>query len=68
MKYAIMIEQGEENLSAYVPDIPGCVATGKTTEELQNNIRDAIRLHIEAMKEEGLPVPQPSTHCAYVEA
>ncbi|NNM99499.1 MAG: type II toxin-antitoxin system HicB family antitoxin [Candidatus Eremiobacteraeota bacterium] len=60
MKYPVIIERGERNFSAYAPDLPGCVATGATLEETQRNIRDAIELHIEGMREDGLPVPAVS--------
>lgn len=65
-KYAIVIERGENNLSAYVPDLPGCITTGKTVEEVERNIREAIELHLEGMIEDGQPVPEPSTAVAYV--
>ena len=68
MRYAIVIEKGEGNYAAYVPDLPGCVSTGETLEEVERNIREAIRLHVEGLKEDGLPVPQPSAVCEYVEA
>lgn len=61
MKYAIVFEKGEHNYAAYVPDLPGCVSTGKTREEVAANIREAIEFHIEGLKETGQPVPVPST-------
>lgn len=67
MKYAVIIEKGPNNYSAYVPDLPGCVSTGKTLEEVERNIREAIALHREGLREEGEPIPEPSTHCQYVE-
>jgi len=67
MRYAIVIEKADGNYSAYVPDLPGCVATGSTAEEAQRQIRDAIRFHIDGMSEEGLPIPQPSSICEYVD-
>ena len=67
MKYAVIIEKGPNNYSAYVPDLPGCVSTGKTLEEVERNIREAIALHLEGLREEGEPIPEPSTHCQYVE-
>jgi predicted RNase H-like HicB family nuclease len=67
-KYAVVIERGRDNLSAYVPDLPGCVTTGKTVEEIQQNIREAIELHLEGMLEDGEPIPEPSTAVAYVES
>jgi predicted RNase H-like HicB family nuclease len=66
-KYAVVIEQGPENLSAYVPDLPGCVTTGNTVEEVERNIREAIELHLEGMLEDGEAIPEPSTAVAYVE-
>ncbi len=67
MKYAIVIEQANSNYSAYVPDLPGCVATGATIEEVENEIREAIEFHIEGMKEDGESVPVPSSSVEYVE-
>ena len=61
MKYAIIIEKGRNNFSAYVPDLPGCVSTGKTIEETKKNIHDAIEFHIEGLKEDGENVPQPNS-------
>ena len=68
MRYAVVIEKAEENYSAYVPDLPGCVATGATVEDAEREIRDAIRFHIDGLKEDGLPVPQPTSSVEYVEA
>jgi len=67
MRYAIVIEQADGNYSAYVPDLPGCVATGASVPEVEREIRDAIRFHIEALKEDGLPVPQPTSIADCVE-
>jgi predicted RNase H-like HicB family nuclease len=67
MKYAIVIEKADSNYSAYVPDLPGCVATGATTEEAEKEIREAIEFHIEGMKEEGEEIPVPSSSVDYVE-
>ena len=67
MRYAIVIEKGDSNWSAYVPDLPGCVATGDTLEETEGEIREAIEFHIEGMREDGLPVPEPTTLVTYVE-
>ena len=66
-KYAVVIEKGPANLSAYVPDLPGCITTGKTLEEIERNIREAIELHLEGLREDGQPVPEPSTAVQYVE-
>jgi len=68
MKYAVIIEQGPNNYSAYVPDLPGCVSTVKTLTEVERNIKEAMELHLEGLREEGEPVPEPSTHCEYVDA
>ena len=68
MRYAMIIETGEHNYSAYLPDLPGCVATGKTIEEVRQRMREAIELHLEGMREDGLPIPQPTSLADYVEA
>jgi predicted RNase H-like HicB family nuclease len=68
MRYAVVIERAEGNYSAYVPDLPGCVATGESVEAVERELRDAIRFHIEGLKEDGLPVPQPTSSVDYVEA
>ncbi|MFH1738670.1 MAG: type II toxin-antitoxin system HicB family antitoxin [bacterium] len=68
MKYAVVIEKAENNYGAYVPDLPGCVAVGDTLEEVQNEIREAIRFHIDGMREDGEMIPEPSALCEYVEA
>ncbi len=67
MRYAIVIEKADGNYSAYVPDLPGCAATGQTVEETEQNLREAILFHIEGLREDGLPVPEPSTRCEYLE-
>jgi predicted RNase H-like HicB family nuclease len=66
-RFLIIIEQGNRNYSAYVPDLPGCIATGKTVEEVEANMRGAIEMHIEGMIEEGLPIPAPSLTAEYLE-
>lgn len=68
MKYAVIYEQAPRNWAAYVPDLPGCVATGETPAEVKRLIRDGIRLHIEAMREAGEPVPDPTTAVGSVDA
>jgi predicted RNase H-like HicB family nuclease len=68
MRFAIVIEKAEGNYSAYVPDLPGCVATAATVEEVEREIRDAIRFHIDGLRQDGLPVPQPTSIADYVEA
>lgn len=67
MRYAIVIEKADGNLSAYVPDLPGCVATGATLEEVEGQIREAIEFHIDGLREDGEPVPPPSSRVEYVE-
>ena len=67
MRYAVVIEQAEGNYSAYVPDLPGCVATGATVTEVEAEIRQAIAFHIDGMREDGLPVPSPSCQVEYVD-
>jgi predicted RNase H-like HicB family nuclease len=68
MRYAIVIEKANANYSAYVPDLPGCVATAATVAEIEVEIREAIRFHIEGLKEDGLAVPAPTSIAEYVEA
>ncbi len=68
MRYAVVIEKADGNSSAYVPDLPGCIATGETVAETEADIREAIRFHIEGLQADGLPVPQPTTLAEYVEA
>ena len=67
MRYAIVIEKATGNYSGYVPDLPGCVATGPTVEAVEQEIREAIRFHIERLIEDGEPVPEPTTVAEYVE-
>ena len=67
MKYAVVIEKATANYSAYVPDLPGCVATGATIEEVESEIREAIAFHIEGMLEDGLAIPEPTSKVEYVE-
>ncbi len=68
MRYAVVIERAERNYSAYVPDLPGCIAPGETVKEVEREIREAIRFHIEGLKQDGLPVPAPSSIAEYIEA
>ena len=68
MKYAIVVEKAENNYSAYVPDLPGCVATGKTSDEAEEQLREAIEFHLRGMREDGLPIPEPTSRVNYVEA
>ena len=67
MKYAVVIEMAEGNCSAYVPDLPGCVATGFTVQELESKIREAIAFHIQGMREDGTVVPEPTSKVEYVD-
>lgn len=67
MRYAIVIESAGDNYSAYVPDFPGCVATGSTVEETERQIREAIEFHLEGLKADDLPIPPPSSRVDYVE-
>jgi len=67
MRYAVVIEQGEANYSAYVLDLPGCVAAGDTLEETERLIREAIEFHLEGMRADGLPIPEPRSRVEYIE-
>jgi predicted RNase H-like HicB family nuclease len=67
VRYAIVIEQAGGNFSAYVPDLPGCVATGATVAETEASIREAITFHLGGLREDGLPIPTPTSRVDYVE-
>ena len=67
MRYAIVIEKAEDNYSAYAPDLSGCVATGATVEEAEKSIREAIEFHLDGMREDGTPIPPPTSPVEYVE-
>ena len=67
MRYAIVIERAGENFSGYVPDLPGCVATGATVKETENVLREAIEFHLAGLREDGAPIPQPSSQVDYVD-
>jgi predicted RNase H-like HicB family nuclease len=67
MRYAIVIERAESNFSAYVPDLPGCIATGATLDDVKANIQEAIDFHLEGMREDGDPIPPPTSISDYVE-
>ena len=67
MRYAIVIEQSESNYSAYVPDLPGCVATGASIRQVETEIREAIEFHIEGLREDGNLIPLPSSQVEYVD-
>ncbi|MGB3649830.1 MAG: type II toxin-antitoxin system HicB family antitoxin [Rivularia sp. (in: cyanobacteria)] len=63
MRYAIVIEKATNNYSAYVPDLPGCIATGATIQEVNQQIKEAIAFHLEGLREEGLSIPEAITLC-----
>ena len=67
MKYAVVIEKAESNFSAFVPDLPGCIATGATRENVEEQIREAIEFHLDGMREDGEEIPQPSSSVEYIE-
>ena len=66
-RYAIVLEKAKSNYAAYVPDLPGCVATGATLKATERRIREAIEIHVAGLREDGLPVPKPSSRVEYVE-
>ena len=68
MRYAVVIGKANGNYSAYVPDLPGCVATADTVANIENEIREAIRFHLEGLRADGLVVPEPTSIAEYVEA
>ncbi|MGI8655552.1 MAG: type II toxin-antitoxin system HicB family antitoxin [Pyrinomonadaceae bacterium] len=67
MRYAIVIEKAENNYAAYIPDLPGCVAAADTIEETKQLLREAVEIHIKGMKEDGLPIPEPTVQTDYLE-
>ena len=67
MRYMVVIERGENSWGAHVPDLPGCIATGKSVEETEQLIREAIEFHLRGMREDGLPIPEASSQVDYVE-
>lgn len=67
MRYAIVIEKAATNFSAYVPDLPGCIATGDSIEDVESRIREAIEFHLEGLRADGLSPPTPSSQVEYVE-
>ncbi len=67
-RYAIVVEKAQSNFAAYVPDLPGCVATGATVEETEQRLSDAIEVHIQGLREDGLPIPEPTSIVDYMEA
>ena len=66
-RYLVVIEDTETGFSAYSPDLPGCISTGKTMEEVKKNIREAIQLHLDGLREEGYSIPQSHSHATYCE-
>ena len=68
MRYAIVIEKGLNSYSAYVPDLPGCIAAAETRDEVKTLMQEAIRFHIEGMMEDGLDIPEPSSEVEYIAA
>ena len=67
MRYAVIVEEGESSFGAYVPDLPGCAAVGESKEEVLRLIQEAIEFHIEGLREDGQPVPEPSSSIEYIE-
>ncbi len=67
MRYAVIVEEGEASFGAYVPDLPGCVAVSETKEEVLVLIQEAIEFHLEGMREDGQPIPEPSSSIEYIE-
>ena len=67
MRYAIVVEKAVNNYSAYAPDLPGCVATGSSVKEAEQEIQAAIKFHIDGLREDGLPIPAPSSVVEYLE-
>lgn len=65
-KYLIIIEKANRNFSAYSPDLPGCIATGKTRKEVEKNITEAIQIHLEGLKEDNLQIPESTATAEYV--
>jgi predicted RNase H-like HicB family nuclease len=67
MHYVVLIEKGPTSYGAYVPDLPDCVAVGKTVAEVKKLIAEAVPLHLDGLREDGLPIPDPETECEYVD-
>ena len=67
MKYLVVIEKGENSFGAYVPDLPGCAVVGETREQALQLIREAMELHIESLREQGGPLPEPASTTEYVQ-
>jgi predicted RNase H-like HicB family nuclease len=68
MRYGIVIEKGESSYGAYLPDLPGCVAVAETLEEVEALIREAVQLHLDGLREDGLPIPEPSSVFEFIDA
>ena len=68
MRYAVVIEKAKGNYSAYIPDVPGCVATGRTVQQTLSSLREALELHFGSMQEDGDPIPDPQTLVDYIDA
>ena len=66
-KYLILVEATRTGFAAYLPDLPGCIATGSTRAEVESNMREAIAFHLDGLRKEGQPVPEPQSYSAYVE-
>ena len=66
-RHLVIFEKARDNYSAYSPDLPGCIATGKTRKETEKNIKEAIGFHLEGLKEDGLPLPEPASFTEYIE-
>ncbi|MEW5899061.1 MAG: type II toxin-antitoxin system HicB family antitoxin [Bacillota bacterium] len=67
VKYLAVIEKGSDNYSAYLPDVPGCVATGQNVEETLQRLAEALEMHLAGLKEDGFPLPAPTTVAGYIE-
>jgi predicted RNase H-like HicB family nuclease len=67
MRYAVVIEKAGDNFSAYVPDLPGCIATGSTPGDTEQSIREAIEFHLQGLRDDGVEIPAPSSRVDYVE-
>jgi predicted RNase H-like HicB family nuclease len=66
-RYAVIYEQGSTSIGAYIPDLPGCVAVGRTIAEVQRLIREAIQVHLKGIVEDGQAIPEPGTQCEYID-
>jgi predicted RNase H-like HicB family nuclease len=67
MRYVVILEKGQTSFGAYAPDLPGCIAVGETQEEVLQLMQEAIEMHLESLKEEGLPIPSPTSSSEYIE-